>query len=423
MIDEIQKRPFVRPLVLWIMGILLSLLFTTSFLVGCFMVLSVLLLSFSFGRGKRSFYLPYSSRWVWGFVFSCLILALSVVVADYTSRARAAEYVPGPVEETALRIQEGFVEELNTLRLSQEEKSVLATLTLGYRKAMNREMRRRFSLTGVSHILSVSGFHVAVVCGFLSFFFGLLPRGRVNRWVKYIAVMGLLWCFVLITGLGLPSVRAGLMYSLYLTGNTFGRTGDRYNTLAAAAFCMLAYDPYSLFDIGFQLSYIAVFFILYLQPRLRGMIDVRNPVVAYPWGVVTVTLAAQIGTTVLCLYYFGQFSLVFLFTNLPLALISTLLIPSALLWVLLPAGFPGIGWLQLSVEYLTRTMVRIVDMFSLLPGAAFQFRFDLLSVCISYGALFFFLLYFRKKRPWMLLTGLSLILLLLSQYLIERMMA
>lgn len=98
------------------------------------------------------------------------------------------------------------------------------------------------------------------------------------------------------------------MLSLYLTGRALRRVTDGYNTLAAAAFCMLAYNPYYLFDVGFQLSYLAVFFILFLVPRFKEWIVVRNPLLAMPWEWITVSIAAQIGTALLCFYYFGQFS-------------------------------------------------------------------------------------------------------------------
>ena len=93
---------------------------------------------------------------------------------------------------------------------------------------------------------------------------------------------------MVITGLAASAVRAGLMLTLYLTGRVLRRMTDGYNTLAAAAFCMLVFNPLYLFDIGFQLSYLAVLSILYLQPRLQNLIVVRNPVIAIPWGWITV---------------------------------------------------------------------------------------------------------------------------------------
>ena len=102
-----------------------------------------------------------------------------------------------------------------------------------------------------------------------------------------------------------------------------------FSALTLTAFIMLIYQPMYLFDVGFQLSYLAVFFILFLVPRFKEWIVVRNPLLAMPWEWITVSIAAQIGTALLCFYYFGQFSTVFLFTNLPVTLLAMFLIPFA----------------------------------------------------------------------------------------------
>ena len=297
---------------------------------------------------------------------------------------------------------------------------MLATITLGYRKDMSRDVRKRFSVTGVAHLLAVSGFHVAVVCGFLSFLFSFLPKSGFCRWGRYLSTLCLLWCFVVVTGLAPSAVRDGLMLTLYLTGQVLRRRTDGYNTLAAAAFCMLVFNPLYLFDVGFQLSYLAVLAILFLQPRLQNLIVVRNPLVAIPWGWITVTLAAQAGTTLLCLYYFRQFSLVFLCTNLPLTFLSTFLIPAGLVWLLLPPGIPGYGLLQLFVERLTHTLFWIVDAFSRVTQVTFQDRIDVWFTVLGYSSILSFLLYVKTRRPGFLLAGLLLLLFIFFELLIER---
>ena len=172
MIEEIQKRPFVRPLFLWITGILCYAFLPTSLLLYVLGVLSALVflfLGFSWGRGHAE--LRYDSRWIWGAIVSVLIVCLAVEVCWYSDRRIALVNEPASsLDLLATKAQYSLVNTFDRLRLSDEEKSILATLTLGYKKAMSRETKRRFSLAGVSHILAVSGFHVAVICGFLSFF-------------------------------------------------------------------------------------------------------------------------------------------------------------------------------------------------------------------------------------------------------------
>ncbi|GHT44237.1 hypothetical protein FACS189438_2630 [Bacteroidia bacterium] len=299
--------------------------------------------------------------------------------------------------EWASRSQQKLMEPIGQLRLPESAKSVLATITVGYRKEMPRETRRQFSVAGVAHILSVSGFHVAIVCNFISFALSFLRQNRAGKWVHYALTLLLLWAFTAITGFAPSSIRAALMLSFYLSGRQLSRITDKYNTLFASAFCMLAYNPFYLFDIGFQLSYAAVASIQYFCPPLQALIKLRNPLVKEPWAWITISIAAQIGATFLCLYYFGQFSTVFLLTNLPLTLIATLLIPSALIWMLLPAGFPLCGILQRIIESLCQSLVWIVETFSRVPGAALNFRFDLPTTLLCYFALFLFC-YIRFKQ-------------------------
>ena len=191
------------------------------------------------------------------------------------------------------------------------------------------------------------------------------------------------------------------MLTMYLTGGVLDRRAERYNILAASAFCMLVYEPLYLFDIGFQLSYLAVLSILYFQPRLQALIKVHNPFLRTPWGWVTVTLSAQAGTTFLCLYYFGQFSTVFLLTNLPLTFLATLLIPASLVYVFLPE------WIW------------VVDAFSQVPGAVFSFRFDFPAMLVAYGMLLSILLYGHTGRSRYLLVILFLLLIILLVRVIE----
>ncbi len=419
-IKEIQKRPFVRPLFIWITGILLQSIFNCSIISFLLIVIPTVFIAFAWlAPGIDVAGCNYELRWIWGVVFFSLLLSFSIQRTAYWQGGRG-ESDTSFLMEFAGGKQEYLLKPFDRLNLSKEEKSVLATITLGYRKDMSRDVRKRFSLTGVAHLLAVSGFHVAVVCGFLSLLFSFLPKSPFYRWLKYLLTLCLLWCFVVITGLAPSAVRAGLMLTLYLTGRVLRRTTDGYNTLAAAAFCMLAFNPLYLFDVGFQLSYLAVLSILFLQPRLQDLIMVRNPIVAIPWGWITVTLAAQAGTTLLCLYYFGQFSLVFLCTNLPLTFLATFLIPAGLIWVLLPAGIPGYGLLQLFVEKMTHTLFWIVDSFSRVTQVAFYTRIGLLVTVLGYGSILCFLLYLKTRRPGMLLAGLLLLLFIFFDLLIER---
>ena len=371
MIEEIQKRPFVRPLFLWITGILCYAFLPASsllYVLGVLSALVFLFLGFSWGQGHAE--LQYDSRWIWGAIVSVLIVCLAVEVCWYSDRRIALVNEPASsLDLLATKAQYSLVNTFDRLRLSDEEKSILATLTLGYKKAMSRETKRRFSLAGVSHILAVSGFHVAVICGFLSFFCSFMPRWGIGRWVRYIILVGSLWGFVFITGLAPSAVRAALMLSLYLTGRALRRVTDGYNTLAAAAFCMLAYNPYYLFDVGFQLSFSAVAAIVLVQPKLYALWKVDNRFLRYLWGLMTVSMAAQLGTAPLVIFYFSRFSTHFLLTNLwVIPMVSFVLYSAVFLLMLTPLPFVQHLFARV-VEALVHVQNEVLRWIEHLPGA------------------------------------------------------
>lgn len=343
----------------------------------------------------------------------------------YNNRISATAYVPsgnwqlvpfsgsGSGPDALARYRSRLLGRFEQLALEEDEKTVLAAIAFGYTAKMDKEIRTRFSSVGAAHLLAVSGFHVAVVAGFISFFLCWLPRSFPGSFLKYGSTFVLIWLFVLLTGMAVSAVRAACMFSFYLAGRWLGRSSDGYNTLAAAAFFILVFDPYALFDIGFQLSFTAVFFILYLQPRLNGIFELRNPWVNYLWSGLTVTAAAQIGTAPLCMYAFGNFPLLFLFANLPLTMLATLLMPVTYMWIFTASWLPDGFFIQRVLEWLVRVFFKIAGLFSAVPGASISVSFGFIEMTISYLAIFSFLIYRKKKQPKGVLVSLGFVFLLL----------
>ncbi len=423
MIEEIVRRPFARPLFLWIMGIMLYRYVSGVWLawIGGLLLAWAVFAMILYIWCTSSDY-AYAYRWVRGSMFSALAVCVAMLISCVNDRyIDRSDRPPSRIERLAAATQVSLTSRFRQLHVSREERSVLSTLTFGYKKGMRWQTRRRFSLAGVAHILAVSGFHVSVVCAFLSLFCSFLPRWGIGRWIRFFVVEGGLWVFVFITGLAAPAVRAAVMLTIYLTGKVLRRTPDSYNTLAAAACFMLVYNPGYLFDVGFQLSFLAVFFILFWVPRLNRWLGAERTIWAIPCGWVTVSIAAQIGTALLCFYYFKQFSTVFLFTNLPVTLLTTFLLPLTFLWLAYPEALWGHEWIQWGVENMLHLLVKVVNWFSSLPYAAVKGSFGVFDLWVGYITLILWMIYLKTRVPKVALMAVGCALAWVAKYLIARL--
>lgn len=236
--------------------------------------------------------------------------------------------------------------------------AVAGAMLLGYKVNLDEDLRRSFSATGASHVLAVSGLHTGIlysICFYLLSFFG---SGRLAQSFRQIILIILLWGFAFVTGLSPSVVRATTMLTFVALAFVLRERKQIVNTIAASAFIMLLYNPMYLFDVGFQLSYLAVFAIVRLNPYLSSLFVFRASLPRYIWSLLTVSTAAQLGTLPLSIYYFQQFPVIFLATNLfvlPMAFILLfLLLLSLLLWLIFPLPLWAMYPLNFSLEFFIR---------------------------------------------------------------------
>ena len=191
---------------------------------------------------------------------------------------------------------------------------VAEALLIGYKEDLNKELVQAYTNTGIVHIIAISGLHLAMLYGILEWMFGFLPVKK-NSKVKILPILILLWLFALLTGASASVLRSAVMLSCILIGKNFFKTATVYNSLAASAFLLLCYNPYFLWDVGFQLSYFAVFGIVWLQQPIYRSWYIKNWLGQQAWKAMSVTLAAQLITLPICLYYFHQFPTTFIISN------------------------------------------------------------------------------------------------------------
>lgn len=245
----------------------------------------------------------------------------------------------------ALRARQ--VHRYEKLLKDKESVALASTLILGYRAELSKEILDTYSKTGTIHALSVSGMHVGLIYLILNHCLAFLNRGKVLKMVKLMIILTLLWFYAFLTGCSPSVLRSVIMISVFLIGQTYSRQANSYNIFSFTAFFMLLYDPFFIWDVGFQLSFLAVLGLIYLQPKLQDCWRIKNKWAHKLWGVVAMSLAAQLFTFPLSIYYFHQFPVYFLLSNLFILLPISLLMYLGIL-VLIP-GFdflaPAVSWL------------------------------------------------------------------------------
>lgn len=244
--------------------------------------------------------------------------------------------------QQAMDCRESVLSVYRRLGFRGDDLAVLSALTIGYKEELSEDIRETYSISGASHVLALSGLHIGFLYLLLCFCLRWLPeRWRMVVLLRTLLILLSLWAFAFFTGLSASVVRSVVMFSLFTLAGLSGRTNFSLNTLLIAAFFMLLCRPSWLFDVGFQLSFCAVAAILLIQPCIYRLIPVAGSRIGrYIWGLMSVSIAAQIGTAPLVLLYFSRFSTHFLLTNLlVIPLVSLIMYVAVIMLLLNPLPF------------------------------------------------------------------------------------
>ncbi|MGN8054756.1 ComEC/Rec2 family competence protein [Pedobacter sp. 22163] len=304
--------------------------------------------------------------------------------------------IGNPIIKMALSLREKQVAKYRNLIKSDEAFAVASTLILGYRADLSKETLSAYSKTGTIHALSVSGAHVAIIYVVLDFLFFFLNKNRPLRIVKLLLICTLIWGYALLTGLSPSVVRSAVMISILITAKVLSKQTNSYNILAFSAFCQLVYNPFLILDVGFQLSYLAVFGLIYLQPKIYNLLYTEHIWLDKLWSFTAMSLAAQLVTFPLSIYYFHQFPLYFLFANLFIT------IPLVLMMYLgIAVLIPAFRFLAPVFEWIINFTNAVLKWIANLPYASFSSiwinlpEFVLLS--LSLGLFIYALAKFNKR--------------------------
>jgi len=214
------------------------------------------------------------------------------------------------------QLRNRIIQNLEKSNFGNKELNVAVALIMGQQQDIDPEIIQDYQYAGAVHILSVSGLHIGFILLFVTFILKPFPNTRKGAFIKLIITLACLSLFGILAGLAPSVVRSVTMFSFVAIGLYLRRSVNIYHTLLVSILLILLFQPSFLFDVGFQLSYVALFFIVWLQPLMANLWQPKNKILNYFWDILTVSFAAQIGTFPLSIYYFHQFPGLFFVTNL-----------------------------------------------------------------------------------------------------------
>ncbi len=238
---------------------------------------------------------------------------------------------------------------------NKDELGIAEALLIGYTNDLDKDLVQAYSNTGVVHIIAISGMHLALIYVLLVWLFAKIPGINKSKWLQLVLILASLWLFSLLTGASPSVLRAAVMFSFIAVGKNIFKQASIYNSLAASAFVLLCYNPYYLWAVGFQLSYLAVLSIVIFQKPIYNCIYIKNKWVDKVWRLMAVSTAAQLLTFPVCIYYFHQFPNLFLISNMIAVPLSGIILYAEIILV-------AFSWIPFAGTYMGKLVAALVGL-------------------------------------------------------------
>lgn len=267
--------------------------------------------------------------------------------------------------------RESLIGRLRAHDFFYQDLAIVTAMCLGDKTMINKEIRESYSISGVSHVLALSGMHLGIIYLVLSMTVARWRKGRgLLRPVSEGVILLAIWMYVFLVGMSPSVVRSAVMITVFSLMSLLHRGKMSLNVLGFTAIVMLLSNPMNLFDVGFQMSFIAVASILLFSHRIFVCLPtVHHRLLRWLWGLLSVSLAAQIGVAPLTAYYFGQVSCYFLFTNIIIVVLTTLIIYLSLAFFIFSWLTPVASLLAQLLSVVAHVQNTVVQWISVCPGS------------------------------------------------------
>ena len=320
-----------------------------------------------------------------------------------------------PFIREAMKIRENLLNVYKEFGFQGQDFGVLSALTLGYRDEVDTETRQMFANTGAMHILAVSGLHVGIIFMILNNLLRFMDKKRNLMYLKSVIVIFSLWLFASIAGLSPSVTRSALMFSMFVVGRMLMRTTSIYNIIFASAFILLLINPLDILSVGFQLSYAAVLSIVFLQPYIYKFFVFKRTIPDKTWALVSVSIAAQLGTMPIGLYYFHQFPNYFFLTNILVIPLASIILYLAVILLTISIIPIMSGFVAFLLKLAMKVLIGGVHLIDSIPYATTQgVSISTEQMFVLYAVVLSFVLFWIFNRKNILYIFLISIILFLS---------
>lgn len=317
-------------------------------------------------------------------------------------------------------LRDRLMQIFRTSIIRDQEVGVASALVLGYTDNIDAELINAYASAGALHVLSVSGMHVGIIFIVFNGMLVWMDRNKYLRHLKFFILLSFIWFYAMLTGFSPAVLRSAMMISVIIIGKWINGNTNMFNTLIVSAFLLLCFNPYLITEVGFQLSYLAVFGIVYLNPMIVKWLEPSNWLLFQLWQITSVSISAQVMTFPLGLLYFHQFPNLFFISNLIVIPLSTVIIymSIALLGLSFLTFIPFVSVISFYVSvasfgllYILNNTVLFVERipYAVMQGVSITIFETWIIYLIMFTALFFIL----YKRAVYLQTSLFLLAVLL----------
>ncbi len=322
----------------------------------------------------------------------------------------------------SLNLRNKLLDIFKQANLEGDNFAVAAALLVGYTDKLDTDLLSAYSQTGALHVLSVSGLHVAIVFILFSRVLFFLNRFKYGILFKVLLLIFFLWFYALLSGLSPSVLRSAAMFSFIVFAKSLKKQSNIYNILSVSAFLLLLFNPYLLLDVGFQLSYLAVAGIVFIQPYAEQLKRTKSWLMSQIYDLISVSIAAQLATFPLSLYYFHQFPNYFLLSNL-------LVIPLSTVIMYLGIFLIAVSWNPVLLKYVSLLFSMLLSVLNKTIFYISQFPYAITNgIFISggqmwwlYFILFTFFLFFIYKRLLFLKSFLIGSIVLMTSLILEQL--